>query len=365
MMASVLREAGYKVGLYTSPHLVRFNERIRVNGVPIDDESIVEFLDQTQIAIETIQATFFEATSAMAFWYFQKMDVDWALIETGLGGRLDSTNVLTPKLSVITSIGLDHKDILGETLSAIAREKGGIIKPKVPVVLGPQKPHVQKILADIAHQNKSPVYLTDLRFCGKKVIHRNGSEFTWENQSWSVGMIGYHQIENACVALTSLEVLFPGLTKTTLAEGLNKTHWPGRLEQVSQSAPVFYDVAHNAHGLGRVLEALGKLYSQKPIGFLALKGDKDLGDLVKVIRGKFHELWVSGSTELGLNSAAETSRILEQCRLEHKRKDQISGGLIAFRNYQTGERPKLIFGSHYFAKQVYSVYDKCFDKGII
>ena len=142
---SILMEAGLKVGLYTSPHLIRFNERIRINGIQIDDDDIVEFVDSYQSDIDEIKSTFFETTSAMAFKYFSDKKVDVAVVETGLGGRLDSTNVLSPDLTVITPISIDHREILGEDILMIGKEKGGIIKKGVPLVLAPQKEKVRSL----------------------------------------------------------------------------------------------------------------------------------------------------------------------------------------------------------------------------
>ena len=138
MMASIFREANLKIGLYTSPHLLHFNERIRVNGIPISDKDIIRFVKKYRDSFDDIPVTFFEATTALAFWYFKNSSVDIAVIETGLGGRLDSTNVLSPELTVITPIALDHQHLLGRTLKEISSEKGGIIKYKVPVVIAPQ-----------------------------------------------------------------------------------------------------------------------------------------------------------------------------------------------------------------------------------
>ncbi|NOZ74712.1 MAG: bifunctional folylpolyglutamate synthase/dihydrofolate synthase, partial [FCB group bacterium] len=286
MLATIAREAGFTVGLYTSPHLVRFNERIRVNGRPIDNQSILDFIDRTQAAIEDLQATFFETTTALAGWYFQRKKVDLAVIETGLGGRLDSTNVLTPRLTVITPVGRDHGEILGTTLTAIAREKGGIIKPGVPVVLGPQVPYIGRLLKRLAENRGSPLYPVDLRRRRLLTQDRTGSRFRFQGQAFNVRLLGSHQVENACTALTAMQVFLPTVRPQTLARGLLKTTWPGRLERLPTDSPVYYDVAHNAHGLTRVLGTLAALYPLPPQGLMVLKGDKDIDLLAPVIRGK-------------------------------------------------------------------------------
>jgi len=365
MIASMAREAGLKVGLYTSPHLVRFNERIRVNGQPIDDESILEFLKNTKNAIDQIQATFFETTTALAFWYFHRMKVDVAVVETGLGGRLDSTNVLNPRLTVITPVGWDHREILGSTLTAIAREKGGILKSGVPVVLGAQVPHIRNLFKQMAKVTNSPVVSVDFRSCRTVSINPAGSSFRWRGRTWTVTLIGRHQMENACVALTAMQTLFPHLSANMLANGLEKTHWPGRLERLQAAPPIYYDVAHNSHGLDRVLKSLKQVYAKRPWGLMVLKGDKDLDHLARALKGKFHRLWVSGEPDLGLLSARELSERLTKNGVENECWENLMDALRQLKRYENSNRPGLIFGSHYIAGQVYTVFDKCFDNGVI
>ena len=157
-LASILQEYGYKVGLYTSPHFVSFNERIRINGVAIDDNYIINFLEKNKSYIDNYKPTFFEITTALAFHYFQNEDIDYAVIETGLGGRLDATNVIDPIASVITSISYEHTHILGDSLEQIAAEKGGIIKKNRPVFIGDIPDEAQNVLSSIAQKNNSIVY---------------------------------------------------------------------------------------------------------------------------------------------------------------------------------------------------------------
>src|SRR5687767_10918595 len=158
MLAAILQTAGYKTGLYTSPHLKDFRERFRINGEMIDTTFVADFVERIQPAIETIEPSFFELTVAMAFDYFAQQQVDIAVIETGLGGRLDSTNVITPELSVITNIGWDHMDLLGDSLEKIASEKAGIIKPRIPVVISERQPEVENIFMERASSMDSPLY---------------------------------------------------------------------------------------------------------------------------------------------------------------------------------------------------------------
>ena len=157
MIQAILRESGLKVGLYTSPHLIRFNERIRINGLPISDKSIIEFMAQFNNDIDEVKATFFEVTTVLALHYFSNQEVDVAVIETGLGGRLDSTNVIEPELTIITSIDLDHQQLLGETLIDIAVEKAGIIKKQTPVLVCSQKPEAMDVIRKKSKESNSPI----------------------------------------------------------------------------------------------------------------------------------------------------------------------------------------------------------------
>ncbi|MBV8901518.1 MAG: bifunctional folylpolyglutamate synthase/dihydrofolate synthase, partial [Verrucomicrobia bacterium] len=181
MAAAVARAAGVRTGLFTSPHLVRFNERIQVNGVPISDDEIVDGLSVIRSKVEAHPATFFEITTALAFWYFQRRQVELAVLETGLGGRLDATNVVQrPAVAVITAIDLDHQAILGPTRTEIAREKAGIIKPGIPVVSGPQAPEVVAVLEKIARERQAP-----LSFVSEPLTR------------YEIGLFGSHQRLNA------------------------------------------------------------------------------------------------------------------------------------------------------------------------
>ncbi len=236
IVSSILMEAGLKVGLYTSPHLIRFNERIRINGTQIDDDDIVEFVDSYQSDIDEIKSTFFETTSAMAFKYFSDKK-----------GRLDSTNILSPDLTVITPISLDHREILGEDILMIGKEKGGIIKKGVPLILAPQKEKVRSLLLKLAGDSGSVVNEVDPPT--QVVLTESGTEFVAKNLSFKSPMIGWHQALNNSVAIEAARLFIPGLKKETIDSGLQKVKWPGRLQQLCPETPLYYDVAHNVHGL--------------------------------------------------------------------------------------------------------------------
>ena len=262
-LATILQKAGYRVGLYTSPHLIRFNERICVNGIPISDDDVVASWE----AVKSVhhgdrEPTFFEFSTAMAFHEFGRQNVDWAVIETGMGGRMDSTNVITPAVSVITNISLEHKTYLGNTIKAITGEKAGIIKPDVPVVTGVTQKSARTVIEETSRKHAAPLYVMGRDFR----VRRTGSDrfsYWGLDHSWKglkTGLMGGHQVDNAALVLATSELIMrqtPALCKDHIQYGLAQNRWPGRLEVVSQKPYVIMDGAHNlmaARRLGRFLQ---------------------------------------------------------------------------------------------------------------
>lgn len=259
-IASILQEAGFKTGIYTSPHLVRFNERIAVNGKMICDEDVVKAYNAVHaVDIGKRKATFFEITTAMGFYHFAKENVDWAVIETGMGGRFDATNIITPKVSVITNLSIEHTDYLGNTIKALATEKGGIIKKNTPLVTAVSQPSGISVLKSLAKKNTAPIYEYKKDFsarkeAGKKTYAYKGLFNTYN--SLVKPLPGDHQKENLSLALAACELIFKNLEKTdsstTLTPelvkgGLANAEWPGRLEHVQKDPLVILDGAHNLH----------------------------------------------------------------------------------------------------------------------
>jgi dihydrofolate synthase/folylpolyglutamate synthase len=255
-LCTILREAGLKVGLYTSPHLVRFNERIKINGREISDQDVLEAYKAVKAAgYGDREPTFFEYTTAMAFYHFGRNNVDWAVIETGMGGRMDSTNVLNPAVSVISNISLEHQMYLGDTLEQIAGEKGGIIKNATPVVTGARQGNVISVLQTLADKRSAPLYRFGRDFStkmsGKGIFTYHGVRQTWHNLR--ISLQGRHQVENAAIVLSICEILQMGNEKfpavdipfDAIRDGLIKTRWPGRLEKIMESPLVILDGAHN------------------------------------------------------------------------------------------------------------------------
>lgn len=284
ILESILLAAGYKVGLYTSPHLVRFNERVRVNREEVPDAFIEGFVGQLRPEIEKHKATFFEATTALAFQYFTMQNVDIAVIETGLGGRLDATNVVSPVLSVITSIDKDHTDRLGKSLAKIAFEKAGIIKPERPVMVGNLKSAAFRVVAETAERKGAPLTVAAERVPVKLLKSDwSGSRFrVAEDFSPSgelfLNLAGRYQGENLSVALAAVELLRQhsfSIPPESCEAGSRSVFWPARLEMISKEPPVILDVAHNAAAAARLAGSLRRLWPGKVVFVLGILADKD------------------------------------------------------------------------------------------
>ncbi len=260
ILNSILIEKGFKCGLYTSPHITDFRERILFNGEWASKKFVIDFTNKINKLIINIEPSFFEVTTAMAFEYFSFKKVDYAVIETGLGGRLDSTNVLLPELSVITTIALDHLDFLGDTIEKIAYEKAGIIKKNIPVVTGNLKPAALKIIKEKATKTKSE--LTQSLKIEIKILKRSeaGIEFRFENQKYKIPVIGDYQLNNLRTSLTAIQVLFEKnnlkISKATIQKGLSNikinSNFYGRFEVIKNSPKIVTDVSHNVQAFENI-----------------------------------------------------------------------------------------------------------------
>ena len=270
MLASVLQTAGYKTGLYTSPHLKDFTERIKVNGAEADKEYVVDFVNRMLPLIETIRPSFFEITVAMAFDLFARESVDVAVIEVGLGGRLDSTNVISPLISVITNISLDHQELLGNTLPEIAAEKAGIIKPGVPVVISERQPEVEEVFIRKAAEKHSPIFFASDEYAAQ--VHDDDESLdilrcnVIVQQRLNLPLRGYYQQRNVAVVMKTLDMLqvhFPMSAKeirTGLEQVIANTRLKGRWQKLGNSPTVICDTGHN---FGGVQEVMRQIRSQK------------------------------------------------------------------------------------------------------
>jgi dihydrofolate synthase / folylpolyglutamate synthase len=264
MLDACLRAAGYRCGLYTKPHLVNLTERTRVDGAEMPAAMMLDYIEQLRQIYDRagLALTFFEFTVALMFLYFSEAAVDIAVIETGLGGRLDSTNVVQPLLSVITPIGFDHMDRLGYTIPAIAAEKGGIIKPKTPVVIGSRDPEARFTLTSIAMQRQSAAFMLDREFSYRS--HAPAHRFDYhglglELDNVEIALAGPFQHENGAIALAALEALRGlgwSITEHAIRRGMAGVSWPGRFERIWQQPLVILDCAHNEIAVEALLETI-------------------------------------------------------------------------------------------------------------
>ncbi len=259
-IASILQKAGFKTGVYTSPHLVQFNERIAINGRHISNDDVVNAYEAVnKVDTGERKATFFEIATAMGFYHFAKENVQWAVIETGMGGRFDATNIIKPKVSVITNLSIEHTDYLGNTIKALAKEKGGIIKAGTPVVTGVSQPSGLKVIKKIAKEKSSELYIYKKDFSARKNSGQHYYSYKGLKQNFNhliKPLPGDHQKENLSLALAACEVIFDNLDENLVKEGLAITKWPGRLEHVQEKPLVIIDGAHNlkaARVLGKYL----------------------------------------------------------------------------------------------------------------
>jgi dihydrofolate synthase / folylpolyglutamate synthase len=270
-LATILQAAGLRVGLYTSPHLVHFNERIQVNARPITNEGVVASFQAVEKAYAgDREPTFFEFTTAMALYEFARQEVDWAVIETGMGGRLDATNVLRPSLCVITNISLEHQSYLGSTLGAIAGEKAGIIKEGVPVVTGVRQKAAAAVLTAVSKERSAPLYRYRTDFRTRRIADGKFNYYGLDHplKHLRTGLEGGHQIDNAALVLAGCEILSRTgvpLSPAHLQHGLLNTRWPGRLEIVSTFPTVLLDGAHNLAAVNCLARHLKTCYAGTPI----------------------------------------------------------------------------------------------------
>ena len=270
MLAAVLQTAGYKTGLYTSPHLKDFRERIKVNGTMCEEQFIVEFVEKIKPHIETIQPSFFEITVAMAFEYFAQQQVDVAVIEVGLGGRLDSTNIITPEISIITNIGWDHMNMLGNSLAEIAYEKAGIIKNNVPVVAGESLPETKPVFEKMASEKNAALifahekrYVSEWNYEHYKLAVTVVQKHNNEHSVYHLDLPGIYQTKNLLTVLEALQQLQHNgwsISHEQIKEGLSKTKkitgLQGRWELIHEHPAVILDVGHNVDGIKQIVEQL-------------------------------------------------------------------------------------------------------------
>ena len=297
MLASIFQEAGYKTGLYTSPHLRDFRERIRINGEMIPEENVVDFIERNKAQFEKMELSFFEMTVGMAFDYFSNEKVDIAIVEVGMGGRLDSTNLITPELSVITNIGLDHVQFLGDTLEKIAGEKAGIIKEGIPVVIGETQPETHQVFEDKAAACHSPIYFADQIFdCDKVHIESMTlQEYDiWKNnvlylEACQIPLMGNYQKKNLATVVCAADLLKDkfDLSDDDIRDGIanviRNTHLMGRWQILNHDPLTIADTGHNVDGIREVVSQLSEMTYNKLHFVIGMVNDKDIDHVLQLL----------------------------------------------------------------------------------
>lgn len=318
-LAAILQEAGYKVGLYTSPHLVDFRERIRVNGHPISEQRVIDFVEQERTFFEPLNPSFFELTTALALLYFKEQQVDVAIIEVGLGGRLDCTNIITPVLSLITNISFDHTQFLGNTLEQIAAEKAGIIKQHVPVVIGETTPETRTVFEQKAAICKAPIYFAEeeSEILSSKVCQTGGRDYITQHFGNLHGQLGgEYQERNANTVLKALPLLQEifNITPNNIVRGFANvttlTGLRGRWEKLRENPVVICDTGHNVAGWKWLAPQIKSVVCRKLRLVFGMVDDKDVETVIKLLPQNATYYWAQASTKRAIpsNIIAEIGR---------------------------------------------------------
>jgi len=323
--SSVLQTAGYKVGLYTSPHLKDFEERMQVDQIPIPRDILVEYVEEIKPAVASVpEITTFEIMTGLAFLYFAREKVDLAVIEVGLGGRLDATNIITPEVSVITSLFLDHVSILGDTLEQIAAEKGGIIKPGVPVICAPQEQTALSVLVDIAARNEADLIQAELKYPFEILSKTlDGQTFrldrSGQTEELQIPLLGDFQVINAMTAYAALDSLrsrgFP-IENSAIHKGFKEVNWPARFEILRRQPPLIVDSAHNPASMGKLRDTLDEYFPDLPLILVfGISEDKQLDGMYQEILPRTSHL---------ICTRADHPRAMDPVELGKRAEDYIS-----------------------------------------
>ncbi|MDD3966282.1 MAG: folylpolyglutamate synthase/dihydrofolate synthase family protein [Candidatus Neomarinimicrobiota bacterium] len=353
LTASLLQAAGLKVGRFTSPHLVHFNERISINGQNIDDASVKEFLEKNRALLDRTEASFFEVSTALAFDYFRKQKIDVAVVETGLGGRLDATGVLQPEVSVITSIGRDHMEILGETLTQIAGEKAGIIRNGVPLVTCPQEVGVLEVFR--RHTQDIEVVDPQSMFTEVRLTPLGMRFFIYDYaRHFSIPLVGRFQLANIAMALkAAARILQRPPLQPEIVHAFEKLVWKGRFERLGAHPERIYDVAHNPDGVRVFCETLAEVYPQRPrYAVLGILKDKQPAEVLNILQNYVQRIWLCPLPSHRSLQIAELKALTEDFPISEVA-ESISGACDAAAR-ECGEKGVLaVLGSHYIAGELY------------
>ena len=364
-LSAILQSAGYKTGLYTSPHLVDFGERIRVNGKKIQPEYVADFVEKNEKMLDKIQPSFFEATMAMAFRYFADCAVDVAVIEVGLGGRLDSTNIVSPALSVITNISFDHTEFLGNTLAQIAAEKAGIIKPEIPVVIGEVVPETRPVFIQKAQEQNSPLTFAEENISVKFIEYSADKMIveTRDDEKLIVGLCGEYQLKNIATVLTAVEELqklgfaiYREDVKNGLENVIPLTNLQGRWQVISHKPTVVLDTGHNKGGIENIVHQLKKQHYEKLRIVIGMVKDKDISGVLSLLPRDAVYYFTNAATERAL-PALKLKEQAERTGLNGKAYSTVEQA-VKLALEEAGEKDFLfIGGSNFVVGEALPVFD--------
>ena len=378
MITEILIGAGYKVGMYTSPFIEEFEERIQINGENIPKEKLAQLITKIKYAVDKVieegynHPTEFEIITVLMFLYFATEEVDFAVVEVGLGGRLDSTNVITPILSVITSISFDHTNLLGNTLEEIAAEKAGIIKSCIPTVIYPQEEMAERVISSKCQELDSKLYKINkedaklINIIKEDKIYQQVKVKLDDEYDVKLPLLGEHQILNLAVALKALEVIkdkAPKLNRESIVKSLATVRWNGRLEIMSNSPYVVIDGAHNIQGITQLDKNIKKYFEYKDMYLiLGILADKDVEDMVNVITPKAKKVFTVTPNSMRAETAEElleeVKKYNESCEAYNDYKNAFEDALKLCKK----DDLLLISGSLYMIGEMRGIIKKYFSK---
>lgn len=357
MLTSVLMAKGYNVGTFTSPYIECFNERIAFNTKPIDDDDLLKMANRV-IEIYPIleennfpKPTFFEFITLCAFYYFKSLNnLDYAVIEVGMGGRLDSTNVITPIVSIITNVALDHMQILGNTKEAILIEKLGIVKDNIPVVCGLKEENLKMIATNVANIHNSQIVFPKYSEVKNVKCDLSDTCFTYQGQDYQLSLLGFHQVENALLVIETFNLLKDDLKLSIqdLHNGLKNTKWVGRLEKINDNPVIYIDGGHNIDGVTRITEFVKSLNIPNVRAVISISHDKELLPMIKMVDETFDEIIFTSYTYARSAKAEDLYNLSSS-----KNKKCIENLDVALKYVLTNKKPITIFlGSLYLASEI-------------
>lgn len=357
MLTSVLMAKGYNVGTFTSPYIECFNERIAFNTKPIDDDDLLKMANRV-IEIYPIleennfpKPTFFEFITLCAFCYFKSLNnLDYAVIEVGMGGRLDSTNVITPIVSIITNVALDHMQILGNTKEAILKEKLGIVKDNIPVVCGLKEENLKMIATNVANIHNSQIVFPKYNEVKNVKCDLSKTCFTYQGQDYQLSLLGFHQVENALLVIETFNLLKDDLKLSIqdLHNGLKNTKWVGRLEKINDDPVIYIDGGHNIDSISRITEFVKSLNIPNVRAVISISHDKELLPMIKMVDKTFDEIIFTSYTYARSAKAEDLYNLSSS-----KNKKCIENLDVAVKYVLTNKKPITIFlGSLYLASEI-------------